>query len=137
MYQNLYNSCNNSEGVKAIKEELQNLIAQDPAGQLCEADKITADVLKEAANRMKPGKSDISGSYTSDAILNAPKMFFSHMALVFRSWLRSPKKCSTFLGTVFSLNNPSSLIQLFLPKTNVFLNGCYASRQTYDRRKTT
>ena len=36
---------------------------------------------------MKPGKSDVSTSYTSDALLNAPNTFFDLLALVFRSWL--------------------------------------------------
>ena len=36
-----------------------------------EAWKITGDKVKEAAGSIKPGKSDVSESYTSDAILNA------------------------------------------------------------------
>ena len=36
---------------------------------------------------MKPSKSDVSSSYTSDAILNAPDVFFDYLALVYRSWL--------------------------------------------------
>ena len=36
---------------------------------------------------MKPKKSDVSTSYTSDAILNAPDIFFDILAMVYRSWL--------------------------------------------------
>ena len=36
---------------------------------------------------MKPGKGDVSGSYTSDAFLNAPDSLFERLASVFRSWL--------------------------------------------------
>ena len=36
---------------------------------------------------MKPSKGDVSGSYTSDAFLNAPDSFFDLLAPVFRSWL--------------------------------------------------
>ena len=43
--------------------------------------------MKEAACRMKPSKSDVSASYTSDALLNAPDRFFELLAPVFRSWL--------------------------------------------------
>ena len=36
---------------------------------------------------MKPKKLDISGSYTSDAILNAPDIFFDPLAKIYRSWI--------------------------------------------------
>ena len=36
---------------------------------------------------MKPKTSDVSGSFTSDCILNAPDVFFVLIAKVFRSWL--------------------------------------------------
>ena len=36
-----------------------------------EVNKVSGSIVKEAACRMKPGKSDVSGGYTSDALLNA------------------------------------------------------------------
>ena len=86
MYQTLYNSWDTSEGVESIKKKLQEVISltDNKAG---DADKITGAVLKEAACRMKPSKGDVSGSYTSDAFLNAPDSFFDLLAPVFRSWL--------------------------------------------------
>ena len=65
-----------------LKDELKALItiAED-------ANRITGKAVKEAAARMKAKKSDVSGSYTSDAILNAPDNFFDLLAPVFRSWL--------------------------------------------------
>ena len=36
---------------------------------------------------MKPDKSDVSGSFTSNALLNAPDSFFDLIAPVYRSWL--------------------------------------------------
>ena len=85
MYQKLFNSCDTSEGVESIKDKLKDLIGRDLS--VNDADLITGSVLKDAACRMKPGKGDVSGSYTSDAILNAPDSFFNIMAPVFRSWL--------------------------------------------------
>ena len=85
MYQKLFNSCDTSEGVENIKDQLKDLIGRDLS--VSDADLITGSVLKDAACRMKPGKGDVSGSYTSDAILNAPDSFFNIMAPVFRSWL--------------------------------------------------
>jgi hypothetical protein len=52
-----------------------------------EADLITGQMVKEAATRMKPDKSDVSGSFSSNAILNAPDSFFDLIAPVYRSWL--------------------------------------------------
>ena len=36
---------------------------------------------------MKAGKCDVSGSYTSDTLLNAPDVLFDHLAAIFRSFL--------------------------------------------------
>ena len=33
------------------------------------------------------GKGDVTGSYTSDALLNDPDIFFDHVSLVFKYWL--------------------------------------------------
>ena len=52
-----------------------------------DADSVTGKAVKEAAARMKPKKADVSGSFTSEAILNAPDIFFDYMAMVYRSWL--------------------------------------------------
>ena len=52
-----------------------------------DVNKVTGSVVKEADVRLKAGKSDVSGSYTSDTILNAPDIFFDHMSIVYRSWL--------------------------------------------------
>ena len=82
VYFALYNSSDTSEDMAVLKEELKTLITGTR-----EADLITGKAVKEAATRMKPKKSDISGSYTSEAILNAPDIFFDHLALVYRSWL--------------------------------------------------
>ena len=85
VYQALYNSCDSSDGVEIIKDKLQNMIGNDIS--VHDTNLVTGQVLKEAACRMKPGKGDVSGSYTSDAILNAPDSFFDIMSIIFRSWL--------------------------------------------------
>ena len=84
VYSALYNSSDSSEGVARLKDKLQEEISEN---SINEANKVTGKAVKEAACRMKPEKSDISGSYTSTALLNAPDIFFDHLALVYRSWL--------------------------------------------------
>ena len=84
VYSALYNSSDTSEDMAKLKDILAREIS---ISSIDEADRITGQRVKEAACRMKPSKSDVSSSYTSDAILNAPDVFFDYLALVYRSWL--------------------------------------------------
>ena len=54
---------------------------------MSEADKVTREVLKKAAERLKPGKSDVSDSYDSDVFLHAPETLFEALSTVFRLFL--------------------------------------------------
>ena len=49
--------------------------------------KVKAEAVKTAVLLMKKGKCDVSGSFTTDAIKDAPDSFFEHLAAVYRSWL--------------------------------------------------
>ena len=82
VYNALYNSAESSEGVNIIKEKLKELIG---AGAIEEVEKITGTVVKKAACKMKPGKSDVISTYTSDAILHSPDFFFAGLACIFYS----------------------------------------------------
>ena len=48
--------------------------------------KITGEKVKEAAHLMKIGKSDVTGGFSNDAILNGPDIIFDQLASVYRSW---------------------------------------------------
>jgi hypothetical protein len=52
-----------------------------------EVTKITGSKVKEAAGLLKANNGDVSGGFTSDAILNAPDILFDQLAKVFQSWL--------------------------------------------------
>ena len=67
----LYNSAETNDDMAKLKEDVRSLITDTS-----DADIVTGKAVKEAATRMKPKKSDVSGSYTSEAILNAPDIFF-------------------------------------------------------------
>ena len=56
-------------------------------GSTLEADIITGETVKKSATRMKPDKSDVSGIFSSNAILNASDSFFDIIAPLYRSWL--------------------------------------------------
>ena len=84
VYSTLYNSEDTTEEILKLVEVLREEITQD---SIKHVEKITGNVVKEAAARMKPNKSDVSKGFTSDAILNAPDVFFDLISMVFRSWL--------------------------------------------------
>ena len=83
-YMELYNSADTKEGMKLIKAQLDNLVDDNA---IKEAAKINAKAVEQACRCMKAGKSDISSSFTSDAILNGPTILYEHIAAIFRSYL--------------------------------------------------
>ena len=48
---------------------------------------MTGEVVKKAACKMKPAKSDVSRVFSFDAVLHALDSFFDILALGYRSWL--------------------------------------------------
>ena len=55
VYEELYNSSGSEEALEEIKGQINDLIVGSDSGQ-SEVLKITGDVVKEAACKMKPGK---------------------------------------------------------------------------------
>ena len=80
VYNTLYNS--NTSNMEEIKE-LLTLNEED----CLEVKKITGNIVKQAAAKMKPGKNDVTGSFSSEALLNAPDNVFDAIARIFRSYL--------------------------------------------------
>ena len=98
VYASLYNRSPTQTDMSFLKEEL----SQEISDRSClEADKISGYVVKNAAFKMKPKKGDVSGSYTSDAILHAPDIFFDYLALVYRSWLMHGSVSRNLLSCAF------------------------------------
>ena len=83
-----------------LKSRLEGLIGLSAGVQVA---KVTGTVVKEAVAKLKPNKTDVSGSYVSDALKNAPDLLYDQLATHFRSWLVH--------GTV----TPSLLACSFLP----------------------
>ena len=44
--------------------------------------RLTGTVVKEACTRMKPSKTDVTGSFSSDVLLNGPDALFKYLATV-------------------------------------------------------
>ena len=100
VYAALYSSAGTENEMGDLKEKVKALIGDS---SVSEVDKITGKVVKVAALDMKPDKGDVTGGFSSNAILNAPDILFDHMAEIFRSFL--------FHGTL----TPSLLACSFLP----------------------
>ena len=100
VYSALYNSADSSEEMVNVKERVEDNIGED---SINEVQKITCATVKMAAVSMKKSKGDVTGSFSSDAIRNAPDILFENLAAVFRSWM--------YHGTV----TKSLLVCAFMP----------------------
>ena len=111
VYEALYNSAESMDEMNAIKEKLNILIGLD---SMVQVNRITGSAVKEACTRMKPGKADVTGSFTSDVLLNGPDALFECLAGVFRSFLVHGDVTLELLSCAFlplfkgGLKNPDS-----------------------------
>ena len=99
-YDNLFNSAPSEDEMKKLMTKLEDIIG---LASKEEVTKVTGGIVKEAVAKLKPNKTDVSGSYVSDALKNAPDLFYDQLASIFRSWL--------YHGTV----TPSLLACSFMP----------------------
>ena len=105
VYKALYNSV--PSDINKLKEQL--VLDSDAS---FEVNRVTGAIVKEAACRLKPGKSDVSGGYTSDALLNAPDSLFDSLASIMRSFLMHGTVTKVLLACSFlpllkSLKDPA------------------------------
>ena len=98
VYSTLYNCADTKPGMEELKAKVMGMITPE---SVAEANKVTSDVIKKVVKSMKSRKSDISGGFTSDALLNAPEEIFDHLATVFRSWLVHGKISHNILSCAF------------------------------------
>ena len=85
VYAQLYNSAESKEAMDIIKDKLKGMV--NKANSCSVINLVTADVVKKACGKMKAGKADVSGSYSSEVLLHGPDELFEHLAAVFRSFL--------------------------------------------------
>ena len=83
-YEQLYNSAPSVKEMSIMKEDLDNLILAAPIN---EVEKVTESIVKQAVIKLKSQKTDISGSFVSDALKTAPDLLYAQLPAVFRSWL--------------------------------------------------
>ena len=84
IYEELYNSVNDKEEIDELCKNTEEKINRT---QLFQVDKVTPEVVKNAAKNLKDNKSDPTYSYSSDCIKNGPMILFEKLSLVFQSFL--------------------------------------------------
>ena len=94
VYSGLYNSA-----PSALKDLLGGLHVRNDA--VMEVNKVTGRKVKEAACKMKPGKNDVSGGYSSDALLHGPDSLFDCLAAIIRSFLLHGTVTKSLLACAF------------------------------------
>ena len=62
---------------------------------------ITGVKVKEAVGHLKPQKSDITGGFTSDGLINSPDILYDYLAAIFRSWLIHGRVTDSLLACAF------------------------------------
>ena len=137
VYSTLYNCSGSQEEMLRLHNQINRLIGPNC---IAEVDKLTGAAVKKAASKLKPKKSDVSGGFTSDAILHAPDILFDQLAMAYRSWIVHGTVTPTLLACAFlpllksSLKDPadpgcyrtiagSSLILKLFEKTILLLWG--------------
>ena len=111
VYSALYNSASTADEMKVLQEKINKLITPE---SIQEVAMVTGNVVKEAVCTMKSRKSDVSCTFTSDSLLNAPDILFEQLAVVFRSWITHGNITPSILACSFlpllksSLKDPAS-----------------------------
>ena len=96
VYKNLFNSVDDRDGIEQLQQKLQN------AGiKASDVDLITPDVVKQAIKKLKPGKTDVSGEFTSEALLNGSENLSGTLADLFKSFFIHNDFTSEILACAF------------------------------------
>ena len=86
-YEKLYNTVDSSAELGVVKTNIQTSIKSNIQASLNEANKITPEVVRSAAELLKPDKSDVSQLFSSDVFKHAPQILYDHIAAIFRSYV--------------------------------------------------
>ena len=98
VYETLYSSASSEDEMTILLDRVTREIHQS---SVQEVSKVSGSKVKEAACLLKPRKGDVSGGFTSDALLNAPDIMFDQLATVFRSFLIHGHVSSYLLACCF------------------------------------
>ena len=81
IYSTLYNSADDATELNLVYERVESTVNSSHLDSVL---KITPELLKEAAGKLKPGKSDPVFSFSSDCFKNATLELYEHLAAALR-----------------------------------------------------
>ena len=84
IYDNLYNSVDDKENMTELFENVNN---DTNYTHLHDVQKVTPDIVKEAAKHLKDGKSDPTHLFSSDCFKNGPDSLFHLLSVVMKGFL--------------------------------------------------
>ena len=83
-YKDLYNKCELGQESIDLCEGIEDGVGE---ADLEDVMKVNDDLIREALKKMKGGKSDVLFDYSSDCLINSPKILHTHLANLFRMFL--------------------------------------------------
>ena len=84
IYSELYNSTGDADELARLSEEVDSKINFT---HINDVEKVTDNIVKEAAKHLKSSKSDPVFDFSSDCLSNGPDVLFSHLAMIIRTFL--------------------------------------------------
>ena len=93
-YCELYNRGTLGVEFEDLKNRINDKLSED---DLQDVDRVTPELVREALNKMKPNKSDVSFPFSSDCLINAPEALHYHLATLFRIFLIHGKVATILL----------------------------------------
>ena len=112
MYETLYKCSDSSEEMKSIDGHIKHLIQGQNSSEAVE--KMSEKVVLDVIHSLKKHKMDVSNSFNSDSLLNAPDILSFVLSKVFKCWLYHGKITRSILVCAFipllksSLKDPAS-----------------------------
>ena len=83
-YQKLYNSANDCSELLRVQIDTEKLVDE---ASIADVERVTPDILKEAARKLKPGKSDPVFTFSTDCFKNATGPLYEMLSVIIKSCL--------------------------------------------------
>ena len=84
IYSKLYNSANDDDEMNDIIKKVEELTTQDKVRDI---EAVTPEVIKQAAQKLKPGKSDPLFTFSSDCIKHGPDRLYSVLSSMYQGFM--------------------------------------------------
>jgi hypothetical protein len=83
-YEELYNSADDKLALLTVQKETEDKVDEK---SLIDVNKVTPEIVREAAHKLKSGKSDPVFSFYSDCLKNGTKSLYENLSIILQSFL--------------------------------------------------